>query len=115
MPGLRKPRLREVSGRVTTGRLTRRREIDARPGGRHRRDRRSAFDDLVEFTAIKPHAPALRAVVDLNTASVTHYEQGVIGRAFHTAIVPEGAYASTGCSPSVSGTVGQSFHSRSSE
>lgn len=37
---------------------------------------RGAFDDLVEFAAVKPYAAALWAIVDFDTRSLGHYEAG---------------------------------------
>ena len=59
--------------------------------------------------------PALRAVVDFDAIAVAHHEKGVVSGAFHGPSMPGHIYASTGCSPRVSGMAGQSFQSRSSE
>src|SRR5690606_32886890 len=42
-----------------------------------------AVDDLVEFTAIEPDAPALRAIVDLDPLPVGHDQINIVYRAFH--------------------------------
>src|SRR5918992_1114682 len=42
-----------------------------------------ALDDLVELTAIKPHAAALGAVIDLDTLPLRHAELRSIVRTVH--------------------------------
>jgi hypothetical protein len=52
---------------------------------RHHGTRHGAFNQLIEFTAIKPHAPALRAIVNLDPLAIAHQEVRVrANRAFHT-------------------------------
>src|SRR5687768_4015395 len=53
-------------------------------GWRRLRDNgRRALDDLVELTAIQPHAAALRAVVDLDALAVGHDQGDVAGGTLH--------------------------------
>ena len=48
------------------------------------RSRHGTFDQLVEFAAIMPHAPAFRAVVDLDALAIGHHRSGVSAvRTFH--------------------------------
>lgn len=60
--------------------------VDAIVSGVRRRGRKAnwfcgtALYDLVEFTAIEPHAPALRAIVDLDALPLAHDEINLADR-----------------------------------
>lgn len=44
----------------------------------------NTLEDLVEFSSIEPHTPALWAVVDLDSVALAHEQRGSICRAVHT-------------------------------
>lgn len=43
----------------------------------------ATFNDRVEFTAIKPHAPALRAIIDLDPLSLGKQQPDLAYRTKH--------------------------------
>jgi len=45
------------------------------------------LDDLVEFAAVKPHATALGAIVDLDALPVTHDQRDAADRASHFDVI----------------------------
>ena len=54
--------------------------FSGRPLG-HLRSR--PFNDLVQFTSIKPNASALRTVIDFNPLPFTHHERDIANRTIH--------------------------------
>jgi hypothetical protein len=46
----------------------------------------AALDNLVQFTAIEPDAPALRAIIDLDPLSFAHGERSAAIRAEHSSL-----------------------------
>ena len=45
--------------------------------------RSGQLDNLVQFATIEPNAAALRAIVDLDTVAIGHYERLIFEGAFH--------------------------------
>lgn len=44
----------------------------------------ASLDDLVEFSSIEPNTPALGAIVNFNTLSLTHHEGDTTDGTWHT-------------------------------
>jgi hypothetical protein len=44
----------------------------------------TSLDDLVEFPAVEPDTPALRAIINLDTLSFAHHERDPTDRTRHT-------------------------------
>ena len=42
-----------------------------------------AGHDLLQLAAVQPHAPALRAIIDLDPRTLAHLQRGIVHRALH--------------------------------
>jgi hypothetical protein len=58
-----------------------------RRGRRHGRRPGGAFNDFVQFTPVKPDAPALRAIVNLDPTTIGHHQSLIVHWASHRALL----------------------------